>query len=106
MQQQQQSNMYTPVIYTTKVMQLEFFCRQGIVSQILKMDPVERIRRLKRSFEGHLSFRKIIILACVGFAFLLYFGPTFFGWLFGWHPRIHSNSLLRVTLGGLKTAGI
>ncbi len=57
------------------------------------MDPLERLRRLKRSFESNLSFRKLVILALFGFAFILYVGPTIFSWLFG-SPRVHSKSYI------------
>ena len=47
------------------------------------MDAVEKMRRWKRSLDGFISFRKAVLLACVAFVFLLYLGPTIFGWIFG-----------------------
>jgi len=62
---------------------------QGLLSQSIKMEIPERLKRFRRSFESPLSFRKTVALACLGFVFLLYFGPSFLSWLFGYHPRIH-----------------
>ena len=62
--------------------------RQDISSQVRKMDVIERLRRLKRSFEGNLSFRKTVILVCFGLGFLLYFGPPFMSWLFGYESKV------------------
>jgi len=61
---------------------------QTVASQIMKTDLPDRLRRLKRSFEANLTFRKTVILVCISLAFFLYFGPTFFGWLFGYRSRI------------------
>ena len=55
---------------------------QGFLSQSAKMDPLERVRRWKRSLDGYISFRKAVLLALVIFAFILYVGPTIFSWLF------------------------
>ena len=65
---------------------------QGLLSQSIKMEIPERLKRFKRSFESPLSFRKTVALACLGFVFLLYFGPSFLSWLFGYHPRIHGKN--------------
>ncbi len=56
---------------------------RGFVSQSAQMDPLEKMRRWKRSFDNLLSFRKAATLGFVFFVFLLYLGPTVFSWLFG-----------------------
>jgi len=61
---------------------------QDISSQVRKMDVTERLRRLKRTFEANLSFRKTVILVCFAFGFLLYFGPPFMSWLFGYESKM------------------
>ena len=65
-----------------------FIYRQDISSQVRKMDVTERLRRLKRSFEANLSFRKTVILVCFALGFLLYFGPHFMSWLFGYETKM------------------
>lgn len=47
------------------------------------MDPIEKLRRWKRSLDGFVSFRKAVFIACGVFIFILYAGPSFLGWLFG-----------------------
>ena len=58
------------------------FFSQGFVAQTLKMDPLEKARRWKRSLDGYITFRKAVIVACFTFAFILYVGPSIFSWLF------------------------
>jgi len=55
---------------------------EGFLSQSAKMDPLEKVRRWKRSLDGYISFRKAVILAMFVFAFILYVGPSIFSWLF------------------------
>jgi hypothetical protein len=55
---------------------------QGFVAQTLKMDPIEKARRWKRSLDGYITFRKAVILALLALAFVLYVGPSIFSWLF------------------------
>ena len=55
---------------------------EGFLSQSAKMDPLERVRRWKRSLDGYISFRKAVLLAMFVFAFILYVGPSIFSWLF------------------------
>jgi hypothetical protein len=55
---------------------------QGFVAQTMKMDPIEKARRWKRSLDGYITFRKAVLLALFGFAFILYVGPSIFSWLF------------------------
>lgn len=55
---------------------------EGFLSQSAKMDPLERLRRWKRSLDGYISFRKAVIIAMFIFAFILYVGPSIFSWLF------------------------
>ena len=65
---------------------------QGFLSQSAKMDPLERVRRWKRSLDGYISFRKAVLLALVIFAFILYVGPSIFSWLFSSNHRRHYDS--------------
>ena len=44
---------------------------EGFLSQSAKMDPLERVRRWKRSLDGYISFRKAVLLAMFVFAFIL-----------------------------------
>lgn len=62
----------------------------------MKTDHLEKLRRLKRSFEANLTFRKTVILVCCGLVFLVYFGPSFLSWLFGYHTRIRSKLILKI----------
>ena len=48
------------------------------------MDPLERMRRWKRSLDGLISMRKAVIIAFCFLVFLLYVGPSIFEWLFGY----------------------
>lgn len=47
-----------------------------------KFDTSEFTRRLKRTFDGNLSYRKMFLLLFVVAVFLLYIGPSFLRWLF------------------------
>jgi len=55
---------------------------RGFVSQSVKMDPLERVRRWKRSLDGYVSFRKAVLIILCCLAFILYVGPSIFSWLF------------------------
>ena len=55
---------------------------RGFVSQSLKMDPLEKVRRWKRSLDGYVSFRKAVLITLCCLAFILYVGPSIFSWLF------------------------
>ena len=55
---------------------------EGFLSQSAKMDPLEKVRRWKRSLDSYISFRKAVLLAMFIFAFILYVGPSIFSWLF------------------------
>ncbi|EAT46446.1 AAEL002386-PA [Aedes aegypti] len=48
-----------------------------------KFDVSEFTRRLKRTFDGNISYRKLFALLFVVAVFLLYIGPSFLRWLFG-----------------------
>lgn len=48
-----------------------------------KFDVSELTRRLKRTFDGNISYRKLFALLFVVAVFLLYIGPSFLRWLFG-----------------------
>ena len=57
-------------------------CSQGFVAQTLKMDPIEKARRWKRSLDGYITFRKAVLLALFVFVLILYVGPSIFSWMF------------------------
>ncbi|XP_055593712.1 uncharacterized protein KIAA2013 homolog [Uranotaenia lowii] len=48
-----------------------------------KFDTSEFTRRLKRTFDGNISYRKLFLILFVVAVFLLYVGPSFLRWLFG-----------------------
>ena len=48
------------------------------------MDPLERMRRWKRSLDGFISVRKAVLIAFAFLVFLLYVRPSIFEWLFGY----------------------
>ncbi|KFB40985.1 AGAP010005-PA-like protein [Anopheles sinensis] len=48
-----------------------------------KFDTSDLTRRLKRTFDGNVSYRKLFLLLFVVAVFLLYIGPSFLRWLFG-----------------------
>uniref|UniRef100_A0A182SEY4 Uncharacterized protein n=1 Tax=Anopheles maculatus TaxID=74869 RepID=A0A182SEY4_9DIPT len=48
-----------------------------------KFDTSDLTRRLKRTFDVNLSYRKLFLLLFVVAVFLLYIGPSFLRWLFG-----------------------
>ena len=54
------------------------------MSQSVQMDPLERMRRWKRSLDGFISVRKAVLIAFAFLVFLLYVGPSIFEWLFGY----------------------
>ena len=60
-----------------------FGSSRGFVSQSVQMDPLERMRRWKRSLDGFISVRKAVLIAFCFLVFLLYAGPSIFEWLFG-----------------------
>lgn len=49
----------------------------------MRMDPLEKLRRWKRSLDGFITFRKAALIGFCIFVLLLYVGPSFFGWLLG-----------------------
>ncbi|XP_058451613.1 uncharacterized protein KIAA2013 homolog [Malaya genurostris] len=49
----------------------------------MKFDTSEFSRRLKRTFDGNISYRKLFLLLFFVAVFLLYIGPSFLRWLFG-----------------------
>lgn len=57
------------------------------------MDPIEKIRRWKRSLDGYIAFRKAVLLALFAFAFILYLGPSFFSWLFSSKSNLHYGTV-------------
>ena len=65
---------------------------EGFLSQSAKMDPLDRVRRWKRSLDGYISFRKAVIIALFIFAFILYVGPSIFSWLFYSNKSRHYSS--------------
>jgi len=75
------------------------YCSQGFVAQTLKMDPIEKARRWKRSLDGYITFRKAVLLAILAFAFVLYVGPSIFSWLFqSKSTRIYGKTDLNLQL--------
>ena len=79
------------------VLNSAFSClSQGFVAQTLKMDPIEKARRWKRSLDGYISFRKAVILALFAFAFILYVGPLIFSWIFGARTTRYFGQLIRL----------
>ncbi|XP_058058715.1 uncharacterized protein KIAA2013 homolog [Anopheles bellator] len=48
-----------------------------------KFDTSDLTRRLKRTFDGNLSYRKLFLVLFIVAVFLLYIGPSFLRWLFG-----------------------
>ena len=57
------------------------------MSQSVQMDPLERMRRWKRSLDGFISVRKAVLIAFAFLVFLLYVGPSIFEWLFGYYGQ-------------------
>ncbi len=47
------------------------------------MDVSEKLRRLKRSLDGFISFRKAVFIIGATLMVVLYLGPSFFDWLLG-----------------------
>ena len=63
------------------------------MSQSVQMDPLERMRRWKRSLDGFISVRKAVLIAFAFLVFLLYVGPSIFEWLFGYGQTLCTVSL-------------
>lgn len=58
-----------------------------------KFDTSEFTRRLKRTFDGNISYRKLFLLLFVIAVFLLYIGPTFLRWLFGRNEPVKDHTI-------------
>uniref|UniRef100_A0A2M4BH78 Putative conserved plasma membrane protein n=1 Tax=Anopheles marajoara TaxID=58244 RepID=A0A2M4BH78_9DIPT len=60
-----------------------------------KFDTSDLTRRLKRTFDGNLSYRKLFLLLFVVAVFLLYIGPSFLRWLFGQSEPAKGDQTMR-----------
>ncbi|XP_055637924.1 uncharacterized protein KIAA2013 homolog [Toxorhynchites rutilus septentrionalis] len=58
-----------------------------------KFDTSEFTRRLKRTFDGNISYRKLFLLLFVVAIFLLYIGPSFLRWLFGGSEPVKDHTI-------------
>ncbi|XP_055540844.1 uncharacterized protein KIAA2013 homolog [Wyeomyia smithii] len=59
----------------------------------IKFDTSEFTRRLKRTFDGNISYRKLFLLLFIVAIFLLYIGPSFLRWLFGRSEPVKDNTI-------------